>query len=154
MAKKKAAKRMGPKAMSGRTPSPASNKTQRKPRLSDDPVVVPPRVTISDGQPLSLILKESGINNDDLVSVVPDGYESVHVEIPDVFKGGNLPWAMRIGTEEPCVVTWTSRASPQRRRRLFAAGKLTITIRPSNATTPRVIILNNVDLVPRLMDSD
>ena len=151
MAKKKAAR---PKAMSGRTPSPASNKTQRKPRLSDDPVVVPPRVTINDGQPLSLILKESGINNDDLVSVIPDGYESVHVEIPDVFKGGNLPWAMRIGTEEPCVVTWTSRASQRRRSRLFAAGKLTITIRPSGATTPRVIVLDNVDLVPRLMDNN
>jgi hypothetical protein len=154
MAKKKTAKRTGPKAMSGRTPSPASNKTQRKSRLSDDPTVVPPSVTIHDGQPLSLILKESGINNDDLVSVIPEGFDFIHVEIPDVFKGGNVPWAMRIGTKEPCVVTWTPRASPRRRSRLFGAGRLTITIRPSNDTRPRVIVLNNVDLVPRLMDSD
>ena len=154
MAKKKVAKATRPKAMSGRTPSPAANKTQRKSRRSDDPTVVPPRVTISDGQPLSLILKESGINNDDLVSVVPDGFDFIHAEIPDVFKGGNVPWAMRIGTEEPCVVTWTSRANQRRRSRLFGAGKLTITIRPSNSTENRVIVLDNVDLVPRLMDSN
>lgn len=154
MAKKKTAKRTRPKAMSGRSPSPASNKNQRKPRLSDNPVVVPPRVTIQDGQPLSLILKEIGINNDDLVSVVADGFEFVDVEIPDVFKGGNVPWAMRIGTEEPCVVTWTSKANQRRRNRLLAGGKLTITIRPSNSTDNRVIVLDNVDLVPRLMDSN
>jgi len=154
MAKKKAAKAARPRTMSGRTPSPASKTTQKKSRLADNPVVVPPRVTIHDGQPLSLILKESGINNDDLVSVVPDGYEFIYAEIPDVFKGGNVPWAMRIGTEEPCVVTWTPRASQRRRSRLFGAGKLTITIRPSGATTNREIILNNVDLVPRLMDSN
>lgn len=99
----------------------------------DKPVIIPDVPTISHGQTFMVTLKQAGLNNDILEDVCVKTDDPINVTLPDTWQGGVLPFVMRIGSDDGCVVEYKRSASTEDREKLYGSGTLRITIRPSGA---------------------
>jgi hypothetical protein len=146
MAKKKAAKIARTKATSGHAKKLRGSVAPSKAAALSEPDVIPSPIT--NGKPLSVYLVAFGVNLHELVDVDVDETGDFSVIIRDPSKDSISVGVSEVSTDYPCVVTRTSRAPKSKREKLYGVGKLTITIRPANATQPVKLPPVDVTLIP------
>jgi hypothetical protein len=146
MAKKKAAKMARPKATSSHAKRSRGSVAPSKAAVLSEPDVFPSPIT--DGKPLSVYLVAFGVNRDELVDVDVDETDDFSVIIPKPSQNPLFPGVSEVYTDDPCVVTRTSRAPKSKPIKLFATAKLTITILPAGAPQPVKLPPVKVTLIP------